>query len=154
VPALPAAGLGFSSLVLAEQTSQLPDLIQNLQTQMLDESDALVYSGLEIEPRVANRLKPNSTSAVFFRIYNLPGNLNQLDLVAKPKLLNENGSVLDLDSIPLKRYMSPAGSSTVGVAFTIPFKNVTAGKYRLLLEITDAGTANNVTPQTDLEFVP
>jgi VWFA-related protein len=154
VPALPTAGLGFSSLVLAEKTSQLPDLIQNLQTQMLDESDPLVYSGLEIEPRVENRLNPNSTSAVFFRIYNLPGNLSQLDLVAKPKLLNGNGSVLDLDSIPLKRYMSPAGNSTFGVAFTLPFKKVTAGKYRLLLEIINAGTVNNVNPQTDLEFVP
>jgi hypothetical protein len=147
-------GLGFSSLVFAEQTSHLPDLIQNLQTQMLDESDPLVYSGLQIEPRVENRLKTNSTAAVFFRICNLPGNLDQLDLVANPKLLDEKGTVLNLDSIPLKMYMSSAGNSTVGVAFTLPFKNVMAGKYRLLLEITNAGMANNVTPQTDLEFVP
>ena len=73
VPALPEQGFAGSSLVLAEQTSRLPGLIQNLQTQLLDESDPLIYSGMQIEPRVENRLPVSSAIPVLFRVYNLPG---------------------------------------------------------------------------------
>ncbi len=52
VPALPEHGFAVSSLVMAEQLSQLPDLIKNLQAQLLDQSDPLLFSKTQIEPSV------------------------------------------------------------------------------------------------------
>ena len=60
VPAFPDQGFAGSSIVIAEQTSQLPDLIRNLQTQLLDENDPLLYPGVQIEPSVENRLPAGS----------------------------------------------------------------------------------------------
>ena len=51
VPVFPEKGLAGSSIVLAEQTSRLPELIQSLQTRLLEESNTLLYSGMQIEPR-------------------------------------------------------------------------------------------------------
>lgn len=152
VPALPDKGFAGSSIVLVEQTSQLPGLIQNLQTQLLNESDPLIYSGLQIEPRVENRLPVNSSVPVLFSIYNLPGRSDQWELVAKAKLLDEKGEGLALNPIFLKKLMFPTSNSGVVVGINLEFKGVSPGKYRLFIEITELASSQSAMLQTDLEF--
>jgi hypothetical protein len=152
VPALPEQGLAASSLVIAERMSRLPDLIQNLQAQMLDESDPLLYSGMQIEPRVDNRLPVNTVFPVLFRIYNLPSPADQLNLVAKPKLVGDQGKEFALDPIALQKLMNPTGKGEAVVALRLPFKDVPPGKYRLIIETTGESTAGTAIIQTDLEF--
>jgi hypothetical protein len=154
VPMLPDQGIGFSSLAFAEQATPLPELIQNLQAQMLDQDDPLVYSGLQISPRIENKLGVNATAVVFFKLYNLPGNLNSLDLIATPRILDEKGSQLVLDPIPLKKYMVPAGNRITTVAFNLPLVNASAGRHRLVLEIADSSGVKLADAATDLEVVP
>jgi VWFA-related protein len=153
IPAFPEKGFRCSSIVLVEQTSSLSDLIKNLQTQMLDENDPLVYSGAQVEPSIKNRLPANLAIPVFFRIYNLSGPPDQWDLSAKAKLLDEKSNETVLDPIPLKKAISPAGRGEAVVALNLPFQDVAPGKYKLHLEITDAEATESGLLQIDLQLI-
>jgi VWFA-related protein len=153
VPAFPDQGFAGSSIVIAEQASQLPDLIRNLQTQLLDESDPLLYPGVQIEPSVENRLRAGSAIPVMFRLYNLPGPPDQWDLEAKARLLDETGKEYALGPISLKKAMSAVGEAEAAVALSLSFKDVQAGKYRLIIETSEAASLKTATLQTDLEFI-
>jgi VWFA-related protein len=152
IPTLPDRGLAGSSVLIAEQASRLPDLIRNLQTQMLDENNPLLYAGFQIEPSVDNRLPANAALPVVFRIYNLPGAPDQWNLTAKARIVDEKGKEYSLDPIPLKKTMSLAGASEVAVALSLSFNNAPPGKYRLIVETTELTSAETVTLDTDLEL--
>jgi VWFA-related protein len=152
VPLLPTGSFAGSSIVLAEQTARLPDMIQNLQSQMLDQSDPLVYSGMQIEPGVDNRLPVNSAVRVLFRLYNLPGRSDAWDLVARARLLDEKGGAAALAPISLKNAALPAGTGDAVVGLSLPFKGVPAGRYRLILDLSDSASSQTAVLQTDLEY--
>jgi len=150
VPALPEQGIAVSSLVLAEQTWQLPGSVQNLRAQLLDGSDPLLYPGIQIEPCVDNRVPVNSPVTVLFRVYNTAGS----NLIAAPKLLGDKGEKFELAANSLKDIALPAGPSEAVVGLRLPFANVPPGKYRLVIDLTETGSAQTATLQTELEFIP
>ena len=154
VPAITEKELSGSSIVIAEQISRLPDMIQNLQTQMLNESDPLIYAGMQIEPSVGNRLPANSIIPILFRIYNLPIQASQRDLTAKARLVGENRTEFALDPIPLQKDAAPPNKTEAVIALRLLFKDVPPAKYRLIIETADAASAQKVELQTDLELVP
>ena len=78
---------------------------------------------------------------------------DQWDLVAKARLVGEKGEELTLEPIPLKAVISPAGKGEAIVALNLPFQRAAPGKYRLVIEITQAGSAEAATLQTDLELI-
>ncbi len=151
---VPGQGVGISSLVLAEQATPLPELIRNLQTEMLDESDPLVYAGMQISPCIENRLRAKGTAAVYFRIYNLPGGMASLDLVARPRLVDEKGSQRVLDLVSLRRNSVLVGRDMAAVAINLPLTAVGAGKYRLVLELADSNGGKLADAATELELMP
>lgn len=153
VPAFPDRGFAGSSLVLAGQATKLSDLIQDIKAQMLDESDPLLYSGVQIEPSVDNRLPIGVVIPVIFRLYNLPGSSNQWNLAAKAKLLDETGKEYTLDPIPLKDAMSLSGKTDAIIGLQLSFPNAPAGKYRLILETIESVSGESATLQTDLELL-
>jgi VWFA-related protein len=154
VPAFPDQGFAGSSIVIAEQTSQLPDLIRNLQTQLLEESDPLLYQGVQIEPSVENRLRAGSVNLpLMFRLYNLPCPPDRCDLEAKVRLLGETGKEYALDPISLKSALSAVGDMEAAVVLSLSFQDVQPGKYRLLIETSETASLKTVTLQTDLEFI-
>jgi len=150
VPSLPEQGIAVSSLVLAEETSQLPASVQNLRTELLNRGDPLLYPGIQIEPCVDNRVPVTSPVTVLFRIYNVAGR----DLIAAPRLLGDNGEKFELSPNGLKEVASPAGPTEVVVGLRLPFVNVPLGKYRLVIDVTDTASSQTATLQTDLEFIP
>jgi VWFA-related protein len=152
IPALPDRGFAGSSIAIAEQTSSLPDLIRNLQSQLLDEDDPLLCPGVQIEPSVRNRLPAGANVPLVFRIYSLPGPHDQWDLTAQVKLLDENGKEYKMRPISLKTATSPVGKAEALVTLTVSFKQVPTGKYRLIIETGESGTQDTATLQTDIEF--
>ena len=152
VPALPDKGFAGSSLLIAEQASRLPDLIGNLQSQMLDEQNLLLFSGFQIEPSVENRVPVNSTLPVVFRLYNLSGAPDQWNLTAKIRIIDEKGKEYSLDPILLKNKMTTAGNAEAAVALSLSFKDVPPGKYRLIVETNEVASSETVTLETDLEL--
>ncbi len=153
VPAFPDQGFAGSSIVIAEQTSQLPDLIRNLQAQLLDENDPLLYQGVQIEPSVENRLRAGSVIPLMFRLYNLPGPPDRWDLEAKARLLDETGKEYVLGPISLKETMSVVGDAEAAVVLRLSFQDVPPGKYRLIIETSEAASLKTATLQIDLEFI-
>jgi VWFA-related protein len=154
VPARPDQGLACSSLVVSEQLSKMPHVIEKLQTQLLDHADPLYYAGTQIQPSIENKLPADSTVPVLFRIYNLPCRAEECSLAANPKLLGEKGEQFSLAPINLKDVMSSAGPAEAVVGLRLPFQNVPPGKYRLVIELKETGSAQSATLQTDLEFIP
>jgi VWFA-related protein len=152
IPALPDRGFAGSSLLIVEQASRLPDLISNLQSQMLDESNPLLYAGFQIEPRVENKLPANATLPVVFRLYKVPGAPDQWNLTAKARIIDEKGKEYSLGPFPLKNTMSAEGNAEAAVALRLPFKDVPPGKYRLIVETSEAASAKTATLETDLEL--
>jgi VWFA-related protein len=152
IPAFQEKGFRCSSIVLVEQTSNMPDLIKNLQTQMLDENDPLVYSGAQIEPSIDNKLPADSALPVFLRIYNLPGPSDHWDFFAKAKLLDGKGSETALDRFPLQNAFSPAGKREAVVTLNLPFQKIAPGEYKLQIEISESGSAEIAILATDLQL--
>lgn len=59
--------MAASSLVVADGISRLPELIQNLQARLLDNSEPLLFSGLQITSSVENKLPAGEPLPVFSR---------------------------------------------------------------------------------------
>lgn len=153
VPAFPEDGLAASSLVLAEQVYRLPDLIQNLQTRLLDDSDPLIYAGMRISPSVENRLPAGAPIPVFYRIYDSAGKGIPSKLTAKAKLIGEKGEVRTSAPIPLDENLQRVGGSEGVIGFTVAFADAEPGKYTLMIETGDAASADAATVQADVELI-
>lgn len=153
VPAFPDQGIAGSGIVIFEQTRQMPDLIGNLQTQLLDESDPLLYAGVQIEPSVENRLRVGSRIPLMFRLYNLHGPADQWNLKAKARLLDDAGNEYALGPVSLKNDVSAAGDGEAAVVLSLRFRDVRPGKYRLIVEAGEDAALKTATLQTNLEFI-
>jgi VWFA-related protein len=152
IPAIPENGFAGSSLVVAEGASPLPELIQNLEAAMMNDADPLIYAGLQVSPSVENKIPVKSLPAVLFKLYNPGGDVGHWKAVAKAKLLRDGGEELSLPPISLERNLSQTGNSEVTIALNLPFQGVAPGKYRLVVEITEAESSRSTSVQTDLEF--
>jgi hypothetical protein len=152
IPPMPQNDLVASSLIVAEQVSQLPDLIQSLQARLLEENDPLTFNGLQITPSADNQLPINSPLQVFFKLYNLSGNPEQRKFVAKVQLLGEKGETQALPSTPLNQNVFPTGKTEAMVGIPLLFDKATPGKYRLVIVTSETTSNQSVTVQTDLQF--
>jgi VWFA-related protein len=153
IPTFPEKSIIASSVVIAEQTSQLPELIRNLQSQMLDQRDPLIYAGVQVAPGVENRLRVDSAVRMLFRLYNLSGGSEECDLIAKAKLVDEKGGETALTPIYLKKLMDFTGAGEAGVGLALPLKGIASGKYRLTVEIIDAFSPQTTAVSTDIEII-
>jgi VWFA-related protein len=152
VPEFPDRKLAGSSLVIAEQISRLPDLIENLQTHMLDESDPLLYAGAHIKPNIENKLPAGAAIPVMFRIYNLPGEHRQWNVTIKAKLVDEDQKEYVLAPVFLKKGLSPASKTEAVAGFQLSFPNTPPGRCRLIIEVSETTSLKSVTLNTDVEF--
>jgi len=152
IPAPPEGGMAVSSLVVAEKVSHLPALIQNIQAKLLDESDPLVYSGMQISPSIENRSTVGSPVAVLFKLYNSAGNLDRWKAIVKAKLLDEEGKEWTVSPISLENNPSQSRSTEATIGCTLKFKDVKPGKYRLVIEATELQSSLTAIAQTDLEL--
>jgi VWFA-related protein len=152
IPAIPESGLAGSSLVIVESTSPLPALIENLETQMLDDRDPLVLGGLQVTPSIENRIPIKTQLPVLFKLYNLAGDLEHWQAVANARLVKDNSEVLSLSPAAFERNLSLSGSAGATFGLNLALQGVTSGKYALIIEITESATSRKTTLQTNLEL--
>jgi VWFA-related protein len=152
VPALAENALGASSLVLSYRVTPLPDLVKNVQLQLLNETNPMAFKGYEITPSVDNRVDRKSPLAVFYKIYNLKPAGPERVLIAKPRLIDENGQAHDLTPIKLTRVVQPSGPGQATLGFNFPVGNLEPGKYQLLIETVDPASNQSATCRTNLEL--
>jgi len=139
-----------SSLVVSQQLSKLPELIQNLQARLLDETDPLVYKGFQIAVDTDNQINRQYPMAIFYKLYNLKGKEPNKALSAKIQLTDDKGQVSSFPVIPLEESAVATGPGEVAIALNFPVKDLAPGKYRLTVETSDPATNQSVTSQTDL----
>jgi len=153
IPAFPEKGMAASSLVLAEEISRLPDLIQNLQARLLDGSEPLLFSGLQILPSVENKLLAGAPVPVFFKIYRTAGPAGGGKLIGRAILRSEKGEQKLMDAIPLDQNISRTSSTEYTVGLRLPFEGAKPGKYTLTIETTDGSSPEPLVVTTDLELI-
>ncbi len=150
VPPISPAGPSSSSLVVTQQMTQLPDLIRNLQTRLLDESDPLIYKGLQILPQVENTVNRENPVAVFYKLYNLTSNEQERKLTAVVQLVDEKGKSDPMPSFPIDDLVFPTGRNEVAIGLNLPVKDLAPGKYRVIIETTDTTKNQKVSSQTEI----
>jgi hypothetical protein len=119
---------------------------------LLDSNDPMLYSGMQIAPSVDNRLSVNSGVPVLFRIYNLSGAPESWKMSANAKLTGENGQEIVLNGLAVDQNLSRVGEGEAAIALQLPFQNLLPGRFKLVVEASDAVTREKATTQTDVEF--
>ena len=152
VPAISEAGLAASSLIIAEQVSRSPELLQNLQATLLEENDPLNFAGLQVSQSSDNQVPANRPVQVFYKLYNLSGAPDQRKLIAHVRLVSENGEALTLPPFPLDQNFFSTGKSEVIVGLNLPFEKVAAGRYKLVINTGEAALDRFVTLETEVVF--
>jgi len=153
IPALNENVFTASSLVIADRVWKLPALLQNIRTKLLDDSDPLVYAGMQLTQNVENKLPVNSPLPVLYKLYNLSGGTGSWEGIAKAKLLDEAGNEVSLPTFSLKQDPLQSGSNEATIGLTLKFQDVTPGKYKLIIETTELPSSQTATVQTDLELL-
>jgi hypothetical protein len=131
----------------------LPMLIQNIEARLLEDSDPLVYEGLQISPSIDNKLPINASLPVLFKLYSPAGELDRWKIVATAKLVKDTGEELSLLPFTLEENVPQAYNTEATLGFRMTFQGVSPGKYTLIIETTDAASSHNAVVQTDVEFV-
>ena len=150
VPPMTADELTPSSLVVSQQLSRLPELIQNLQARLLDETDPLVYKGFQLTVGTDNQINRQYPMAIFYKLYNVKGSEPSKALSAKIQLTDEQGKVNAFSPIGLGESAVATGPSEVTVALNFPIKDLAPGKYKLTVETSDGATNKTVSTQTEI----
>jgi VWFA-related protein len=149
VPPMPA-GLASSSLVVSQEMTQLPELIKNMQTRLLDEADPLIYKGIQILAPVGNTVRRENPIAVFYKLYNLEGNEASRSLTANVQIIDEKGQVSELPPMELEEAAYPTGPSEAAIGFNLPLKDLAPGKYQLKVETVDKAKNQSITSQAEM----
>ncbi len=153
IPAFPENGMTASSLVVADRVSRLPALIQDIRTKLLDDSDPLVYGGMQITQNVENKLPVNSPLPVLYKLYNISGSTDRWKGVAKAKLLDDAGNEVSLPPFSLEQDPLQSDSNEATIGLTLKFQDLMPGKYKLIIETTELPSSQTATVQTDLELL-
>jgi hypothetical protein len=87
-----------------------------------------------------------------FRIHNLSGSRDSWKLSANANLIGENGRESVLADLPLDQNLSRVGEGEAVVALILSPKNSLPGRFKLVVELSDAATGEKATARTDVEF--
>jgi hypothetical protein len=139
-----------SSLVVSRRVSPLPELIKDLQLQLLNESNPFAYKGYEISPSIDNQVDRQTPLAVFYKIYNWKKTDPTHVLVAKPRLMDEKGQQHELTPVRLTRVVQPSGARQVTIGYNFSVKDLPPGPYILAVETQDPATNQSAICQTEV----
>jgi VWFA-related protein len=150
IPSLSGGSMMASSLVLMDRLAQLPELVKDIQSQLLDENNPLVYQGYQITPSAENRLAANMPVRVFYRIYNLDRGQKEKKFVAKVSLKGENGKQQDFPPVSIDNNVVFTGKTEAAVGLGFSLGNLTSGNYKLAIETSE--TVSNKSVMSLMDF--
>lgn len=151
VPRTPVGRLAMSSLVVTQQATALPSLIEDIQSQLMDEDDPLIYKSYQVSVVPGSSLDRAKPMFIFYRLYNVGDQESQYDLEAKADITDARGQTSVIPSIPLNPVAVPSGDRQVSIGLSMPTSELLPGNYRLRVETTEHKTRQSVSGETELE---
>jgi VWFA-related protein len=153
--AKPQQGFALSSLIVIAHKTVLPNLVQNIQTQLMDDSDPLVFRGMQIEPSVNQRLPVRLPIPLLFKIYRIDGGAGAWIFHARARLINEKNENSGQVGFDLKQSdLEILNSSEAVASINLSFPDAKPGKYTLSVELSESGSSQSSIAQTDIELIP
>lgn len=144
IPAYQAHQLASSSLVLVDDMQPMSNLLGDVEAQLLDQKNPLVFKGTKILPSVTRTFHRNGSMTLFFTIYNLA-----IDPVSKAPTLLVSYSIMTpqrtLYELPLTRLtqLPKMENGTLPLALTIPLGQFPLGAYTVQIMLRDGLTNAN-----------
>jgi hypothetical protein len=141
IPPFAENQLTTSSLILTNEARELPSLINNLESQLLDDKNPLIFEGKRMYPSVTKKFSQDKPLALYFHAYNL-----SLDPKLHQPLLLLSVSILSGDKIasqiPLSRVqdLSAVENGRLPVLVWLSLRNLAPGKYTLRVMVRDGIT--------------
>jgi VWFA-related protein len=141
IPLFAENQLTTSSLILTNEARELPSLINNLESQLLDDKNPLIFEGKRMYPSVTKKFSQDKPLALYFHTYNLT-----LDPKLHQPLLLLSVSILSGDKIasqiPLSRVqdLSAVENGRLPVLVWLSLRNLAPGKYTLQVMVRDGIT--------------
>src|SRR5262249_3977724 len=120
VPEMPPQQLVMSSLVVTQQITMLPALIQDIQSQLLQDDDPLVYRSYQISVPADPRLDRQKPMLLFYKLYNVGTEQTPRELEVKVKLTDEEGNITTIPPISLDDAAVPSGEGQLTIAVNLP----------------------------------
>lgn len=151
VPRMLPGKLAMSSLVVTQQATALPSLIEGIQSQLMQEDDPLIYKSYQVSVVPGSHLDRAMPMFIFYRLYNVGDQESQYDLDAKAQITDARGQTNAIPSIPLNPVAVPSGDRQVSIGISMPTSELLPGKYRLRVETTERKTLQSVSGETELE---
>jgi VWFA-related protein len=141
IPPFAENQLTTSSLILTNEARELPRLINNLESQLLDDKNPLIFEGKRMYPSVTKKFSQDKPLALYFHTYNL-----RLDPKLHQPLLLLSASILCGDKlafqIPLSRVQDVSGveNGRLPALLWLSLRNLVPGKYTLQVMVRDGMT--------------
>lgn len=138
-------GISLSDIILS----------QGVQWAEKDRSSPLLLDNYKIIPEGNRSVRLNEPLLVYFRVYNLDAQKEQVSASARFLLTNQDQKILfDSRKVPLPRLsQAPEG---IPVSYWIPTSqlSIPAGVYYLKVEVTDQHSGRHFQDQIEIEFEP
>lgn len=152
VPHMPSEKLAMSSLVVTQQMTMLPALIQDIHSQLLQDDDPLIFKSYQVSVPADTRLDRQKPMVLFYKLYNAGDQQTQHELQAKVQLIDEKGNMSAIPAIPLNTDAVSSGDGQLTIALSLPTDRIQPGKYKLMVETTDRISHQAVTGSTEIEI--
>jgi hypothetical protein len=149
---MPSEELAMSSLVVTQQMTMLPALIQDIQSRLIQDDDPLIFKSYQVSVPADTRLDRHKPMVLFYKLYNVGDQQTQHELQAKVQLLDEKGNVSTIPVIPLNADAVSSGDGQLTIALSLPTNKILPGKYKLMVETTGRNSQQSVTGTTEIEI--
>jgi VWFA-related protein len=141
IPAYKPGEFSASSLVMTNDVRPISSLMNNLESQLIDEKNPLIFNGVKVYQSVDRKFYQNQAVALYFTLYNLSVDPKQ----DKPNLL-VTYAILTEDKVafqsPLFRISDPPRmeNGVLPMGFSIVLKDLSPRQYTIQLMVRDGVT--------------
>ncbi|MBZ5555356.1 MAG: hypothetical protein LAO21_21825 [Acidobacteriia bacterium] len=141
IPAIQTGQFATSSLVLSAELQPVSSLLGNMEAQLLDEKNPLVFNGTRVYQSVGRKFYRNGRLILFFAVYNLA-----IDPTSKAPTLLLSYSVMTQEKTVYEQpltHMTELPNMENGalpLALIIPLKQFPAGIYTVQVMVRDGLT--------------
>lgn len=152
IPKAQSEQLTISSLIVSQQMSLLPDLVRDINAELLQNEDPLLVNGIQIELPVEYKLSRQTPIIVFYEVSNFGDRDAAKRLVSNIQFVSESGSITSFPPMPLSEVVQVNNLGVARIALKLPIAGLPKGVQTLRVETTLGRTGKSVVAQESVEI--